>query len=251
MKSAGSLQQGAPLYVSCRKISIQAPFRWLAKGWQDYRRAPLHSLVYGFIFAAIGGILVLFSQYEQNYFLAGLLVSVLIIGPALAFGMYDISRLLEENQEPSFVHQRTNAIRQMGRVLMLIMLLSLTFLVLLLVTPMVQSMFSAAKPFAVTATVPLSYSDTLFVYGAFAYVLFWVSMFALPMILGQDADAMTAITSSIYAVWRNKWVLSVWALVIVGLTLVGFATALIGFILIVPLLGYATWHGYRETILSE
>lgn len=251
MKSESSLQQATPLYVPCRKISVQAPFRWLAKGWQDYRSAPLYSLIYGFIFASIAGVLVLFSQYEQNYFLASLLVSVLVIGPALAFGLYHISQHLEQDQLPNFVQQRSNAVRQMGRVFMLIMLLSLAFLVLLLVTPMVLSMFSAPRPFAVTATVPMPYWESVTVGIIFAYLLFWVSMFALPMILGQNADAMTAITTSIYAVWRNKWVLTLWALIIVALTVVGFATALIGLILIVPLLGYATWHGYRDTIKSE
>jgi len=135
---------------------------------------------------------------------------------------------------------------------MFIMLLSITFLVLLLVTPMVQSLVTGAKPpFPVSATVPMSYPDTLFVAFVCAYVLFWVSMLALPMILGQDADAMTAITTSIYAVWRNKWVMTVWALIIVALTVIGFATAMLGLILIVPLLGYATWHAYRDTVISD
>jgi uncharacterized membrane protein len=59
---------------------------------------------------------------------------------------------------------------------------------------------------------------------------------------------MTAISTSLHAVWCNKSVLALWATLILGLTAVGFATALIGFVFIVPLLGYATWHAYRETI---
>jgi uncharacterized membrane protein len=30
--------------------------------------------------------------------------------------------------------------------------------------------------------------------------------------------------------------------------LIGFATALIGFVVLLPLIGHATWHAYRETI---
>jgi uncharacterized membrane protein len=42
--------------------------------------------------------------------------------------------------------------------------------------------------------------------------------------------------------------MAVWALLIVGFTAAGFATALFGLAVTIPLLGYATWHAYRETI---
>ena len=71
------------------------------------------------------------------------------------------------------------------------------------------------------------------------------------LILDRDANAGTAITTSLNAVWRNKSALGLWALLVLALTAVGFATALIGFVFIVPVLGYATWHAYRETIIIE
>ncbi len=39
MQTAGSNGNGVPLYAPCRKLSFNAPFRWLKKGWQDFRRA--------------------------------------------------------------------------------------------------------------------------------------------------------------------------------------------------------------------
>lgn len=250
MKTAGSLQQESPLYAPCRKLSLQAPFEWLAKGWSDYRRAPLHSLIYGLIFAALGWGLLYLSRFDQGFLIAGLVVGVFIVGPALAFGLYDISRLLERNQTPSFLHERSKAIHEMGHELMLVLLMSLAFLIMLLVTPIVMDIITGTERFAVTAAIPLPDSVILFVAIIFAGLLFWVSMFALPMILDQDADAMLAISSSVHAVWRNKWVLAVWALLILALTVIGFATALVGFVLIVPLLGYASWHAYRDTIFK-
>lgn len=251
MKSAGSVEHGSIFYAPCRKLTFQAPLKWLASGWQDYRRAPIHSLIYGVIFTAIGWGLVFLSRYEQGYLIAGLVVSVLIVGPALAFGLYDISQQLEKNHKPTFVHERSKALQEMGHELMLVLLLSLAFLILLLVTPMVMDMLTASERFAVTATIPMSDSATLFVALVFAALLFWVTMFALPMILDQDADAMLAISTSIHTVWRNKWVLAVWAFFILVLTAVGFATALIGFVVIVPLLGYAIWHAYRDAVIRE
>ena len=85
----------------------------------------------------------------------------------------------------------------------------------------------------------------------FAGLAFSANLFALPMILHQDADGATAILTSINAVLRNTRVLALWALLIFVLTAVGFATALIGLAFITPVLGYATWHAYRETIITK
>jgi uncharacterized membrane protein len=37
-----------------------------------------------------------------------------------------------------------------------------------------------------------------------------------------------------------------WALVVALLTLVGFATFFVGLAIVFPILGYATWHSYRD-----
>lgn len=249
MKTAHSLEHDSPLYAPCRKLTFSAPFGWLKKGWQDFRRAPWHSLTYGAIFAAIGWMLIYFSWTSESYLVAGLFISLLVVGPALAFGLYDISQQLELNHKPKFSHERRKALHEMGHELMLALLLSLAFLILLILISMVMS-FVATPELAVSAAVPMTDTASLFVTVIFAVLLFCASLFALPMILDQDANAMMAITTSLHAVWRNKSVLAFWALMILFLTTIGFATALIGFLVIVPVLGYATRHAYRETIIT-
>jgi len=59
---------------------------------------------------------------------------------------------------------------------------------------------------------------------------------------------VTACITSVNAVLRNKPAMIVWIALIVLLTGLGFATAGVGLIVVIPLLGYATWHGYVETI---
>ena len=98
MKTADSLEHGSPLFAPCRKLTFHAPLGWLKNGWQDFRRAPWHSLIYGVIFAAIGFVLVYFSRINESYLVAGLVISLLVVGPALAFGLYDISQQLEQNR---------------------------------------------------------------------------------------------------------------------------------------------------------
>ncbi|MDH5446583.1 MAG: DUF2189 domain-containing protein [Gammaproteobacteria bacterium] len=248
MKSVVSFESDISVYADCNKLTLNSPFGWLKKGWQDFRRAPWHSLTYGAIFSAIGWLLVLFSQISESYFLLGLFISLLIIGPALAFGLYDISQQLEQGKQPSFRHERKKAINEMGHELMLALMLSLVFLAMLILTSLVVNISTSSWQSGVSAAIPMSDTTFFIVALVFAGVLFCANSFALPMILDLDINADTAMTSSLHAVWKNRSAIALWALLVLGLSAVGFVTGLIGFVIIVPVLGYATWHAYRETI---
>ena len=68
------------------------------------------------------------------------------------------------------------------------------------------------------------------------------------MIMHRDVDTITAIVTSINAVLRNKLAMVVWlSLIMIGL-LIGLMTAFIGLVVILPVIGFAAWHGYLETI---
>jgi uncharacterized membrane protein len=84
--------------------------------------------------------------------------------------------------------------------------------------------------------------------SVFAAITFAASVFSLPFIANRDVDVITAVVSSINAVLRNRRTMLLWALLVAMLTLVGFITLMTGFIVIVPWLGYATWHGYRAAL---
>ena len=51
------------------------------------------------------------------------------------------------------------------------------------------------------------------------------------------------------AVHKNKGVMVLWALLIVVLVALGFATAYLGLAVVLPIIGHATWHAYREAIV--
>ena len=249
MQTTDSPGHGVSPYASCRKLSFDAPFRWLKKGWQDFRRAPLHSLTYGVIFVLIGWLLLYFAWIKDNTALVfSLLAGFLFVGPALAFGLYDISHQLELNRKPTFRHERQKAFHEMGHELMFALMLSMIFLLLAIVASMV---ILPIGPELTPEQVTVSYVVSSLIAVIFAGLVFCASAFALPMILHRDADATTALLTSVNAVLRNKRVSALWALLIFVLTAVGFATALIGLAFVVPVLGYATWHAYREAIITE
>jgi uncharacterized membrane protein len=84
--------------------------------------------------------------------------------------------------------------------------------------------------------------------AVFATATFSASAFSLPMIMHRDVDSITAIVTSINAVLRNKLAMLVWLALIVSGLLIGIVTAFVGLIVIIPVIGYAVWHGYLETI---
>jgi uncharacterized membrane protein len=216
-------------------------------GWQDFRRAPWHSLTYGAIFVITGWLLLYFAwTHENNALVFSLLFGFLMMGPAIAFGLYDISHQLELGLKPAFRHERQKAIHEMGHELMFAMMLGMMFVILAIGLSMVFGVEPTIGQATVSYAIPPLLTAVIF-----ASLIFCTSAFALPMILHQDADAATAIMTSINAVLRNKRVSVLWALLIFVLTAIGFATALLGLAFIVPVLGYATWHAYRETIIAK
>jgi uncharacterized membrane protein len=66
--------------------------------------------------------------------------------------------------------------------------------------------------------------------------------------LDRKEDAVTAMLLSLVTVTRNPLPMLVWAALIVVLAGIGFATAFLGLIVAIPILGHATWHAYRAMI---
>ncbi|MCU7944335.1 MAG: DUF2189 domain-containing protein [Candidatus Thiodiazotropha sp. (ex Cardiolucina cf. quadrata)] len=246
-QTEGSNGDIIPLYAPCRKLSIGDPIRWLKMGWQDFKRTPWHSLAYGLAFVFLGWLLLYVAlANDNNALIVSLIFGFLIMGPVLCFGLYDISHQLEQNRKPTFRHERQKAFHEMGHerlfATMMSMLLVLLFMVLSIMAGIEPEFGQTTGSYVVAS---------LLIAIFFAGLAFCTSVFTLPMILHQDTDGATAILTSINAVLRNTRVLALWALLIFVFTAVGFATALIGLAFIIPVLGYATWHGYCETIITK
>jgi len=237
-----------PFVAPCRTLAARAPLDWLRKGWADYRRAPGQSLAYGAVIVALSWCVTAIGLSMGSYWAVLVLLSGFVfVAPVLALGLYSISRQLGRGLHPSlgrcFAEQR----RSLGTAMVFALALLVVFLVWARAGSMLHVFFPAeAEPDLAQLATFLAVGSA--VGSLFALVTFAFSAFSLPMICDRDADAITAVVTSVNAVLRNKPAMAVWVLLIVSLTIVGFATALLGLALTIPLLGYATWHGYRETI---
>jgi uncharacterized membrane protein len=237
-----------PFAAPARDLSPAAPLQWLRSGWKDVCRAPALSLGWGlvctFLLAAVA-----WGAWAMGRWV--LLISVLsgfvFIAPLLAFTLYAVSRQLSNGFKPSLAQSLAAARRPFSNALVFALVLLVIFLLWARAGSMVYIFFPGDAVPGQRGLASFLAVGTA-VGAVFAGVTFAVSAFSLPFIANREVDVVTAIVSSINAVLRNKWTMLCWASIITVLTVLGIATALLGFILIIPWLGYATWHGYRAAL---
>ncbi len=238
-----------PFVAPCRKLKLTAPFRWVRLGIRDLLQAPQQSLVYGVTGTALIAIVSLLAWYKgSQWIMFAMLGGFVFLAPLACIGLYAISAQLERGQEPSIKRSLKAAFRRhFSNEMVFAIVLLVIFLVWARAAIMVTVFFPTEGDITFEQIAGfLAFGSAV---GAiFAAITFSASAFSLPMIMHRDVDSVTAIVTSVNAVLRNKFAMAVWlALIVFGL-LLGVATAFIGLVVIVPVIGYAAWHGYLETI---
>lgn len=234
--------------VPCRDLPVTAAIGWLRLGWKDFVAAPRVSLVYGlFVFAVTASIAWIAWLLGSYVLLISVLSGFVFIAPLLAFALYSVSRQLSEGKEPSLRRTLRAMKSPLGNAAIFALVLLVIFLVWARAGLMVHVFFPMdghPKPADILTFLAIGSA----VGSIFAAFTFAATACSLPMLANRDVDVVTAVVSSINAVLRNKYAMAFWAMTIVVLTLVGFATALVGLVVIIPWLAYSTWHGYRQTL---
>ena len=84
--------------------------------------------------------------------------------------------------------------------------------------------------------------------GVFAVIALVTSIVSFPMAVDRDVDAATALETSVRAVRANPGAIAGWGARVAGLLLLGCLPAFIGLAVVLPVLGYATWHLYTRLV---
>lgn len=236
-----------PFLVPCARPPLSAPWRWLRLGWNDLRRAPRLTAVFGSVIV-VASVLISLLAWELGRFalLAALLSGFVFVAPLIAVGLHGVSRALERGREPRLAESFVLARRIAGQAAVF----ALAQGVIILVWSRAGMVITALRPATDGDTAALIEYLAIgsAVGGMFAALTFAVAAFSLPMIADRDVDMITAAVSSVHAVLRNLPVMALWALLIVLLTAIGMATAFIGLGVVMPWLAYSAWHAYREVI---
>jgi len=248
MSDADHAIEGLPFVAPCHALPPGAPLRWLRRGWADLAAAPGASLTYGagiaLISAAVSAIAL---RFGTGWLLLVLLSSFIFVAPVLAIGLYAISARLEHGGRPSLAACLAATRRHLGDALVYSLILMVICLVWVRAGSAVEIFFPEQAVPSRGALIGF-FAIGSAVGSLFALVAFAASAFSLPMFVDRRTDAVTAVVTSVNAVLRNKRAMALWAVLIVLSVAVGFATALVGLAVTMPLIGHATWHAYRETI---
>lgn len=239
-----------------RQVDANRPLVWLRMGWDDMRANLAASLVYGLLFAAMGYLILSYAANLPYLFTASI-SGFFLIGPLAAAGLYEISRCHERGQALSFgdslcgLRKHGDHLLYFGTFLAFILLgwerLSAILFALFYhgASPDLSNFFQDVFLSGNYTHFVVSY---LVVGGAIAAVVFALSVVSVPLLMDREADMVTAMMTSARAVGFNLGAMTVWATLIVALIGVGFATMMLGMIVLLPLLGHATWHAYRDLV---
>ncbi len=84
--------------------------------------------------------------------------------------------------------------------------------------------------------------------GVLAAPIFASTAITIPLLLDRRVTLMQAILTSWRAVLANPLPMAFWAALIMGFTLLGLGSALLGLVAVIPMLGHASWHAYRDLV---
>ena len=236
-----------PFVTPCHQLELDAPWRWLRLGWQDLRRAPALSALFGTVIVLVSAAISWFAWSLGRFALLAVLLSGFVFfAPLIGVGLYSVSRGLLGGRQPRLADSFVVARRVLGHAsifaliqFVIILIWSRSGMMLIAFFPDQEGNTHVLIEFLLVGSL---------IGSVFAAITFSIAAFSLPMIADRDVDMVTACVSSINAVLRNKGVMALWAGIIVVLTALGFVTALLGLSVLMPLLAYAAWHGYRETL---
>jgi uncharacterized membrane protein len=240
-------------------LSVMRPLHWLRKGFGDLIAAPGVSLTYGAIVAALAFLMVVMTAGGTQFFLVPFLFGgFLLIAPILSVGLIAMAKRRDEQR-----HDDTAAkILSVNASSLSLMGLGMLFIFLnwiMLSNLAFGGLFQEVVPtYGQVRPLPVMFGESwpfALVYGGIAAVLallfFRMIAFSLPMLVDQRVDMFNAIFASWRAVGENWPSMIVWGLLILALTTAGIALWFLGLIVVVPWLGYATWHAYRDTLVPQ
>lgn len=240
---------------SVRTVGATAPLRWLARGWADLWRCPLPGLWHGLVLTAFGGALAL-AAHAHFWLLAGAFSGFLLVAPVAATGLYAVSRALERGERPMLATALRTWWPRDGRLVLFGVLLAFAgtgwvVTSAALVTGFAPGAVQRPEDFLrlVAGGSGWLFEVWLALGAVLAAPVFASSVIAIPLMLDRRIGVLAAVLTSWRAVLENPLPLALWAVLLVGLTLVAMLPALLGLVVAAPWLAHASWHAYRDLVV--
>lgn len=248
---------GVGATLSFRKLTLADIADVLRAGLQDFRRAPQFGLFFSAVYVVGGFVLIWFGAGHVSWTLATSL-GFPLIAPFAAAGLYEVSRRMETGQPLDWAAilgivwiERTRQLPWLGAIIVIYFLfwtflahmIFALFMGLSTMTNVSQSLEVFLTPAGLTMI-----AVELGIGALLAFLLFSLTVISLPLVLDREVDFVTAMLASMRVVRENLMVMLVWAMVIAVLSILALLPWFLGLMVVLPILGHATWHLYRRAL---
>ena len=248
-----------------RSIDLMQPLAWLQRGVRDTVQAGWLSLAHGAALAAFGALLLLLAR-DRFWLLAGAFSGFLVVAPVLSTSLYAMSRAIERGEPVNLrLIVRTWTRWQYSRFVVKGGYWSLVRFGLLLALAGTGWVLTSAALITLLAPQPVNtpadflrhivlapnhyvFELWLTMGALMAAPMFASSVIAMPLLLDRRVTVLQAVLASWQSVLQNPVPMALWAALIMGLTGLGLVTLLIGLVFVMPVLGHASWHAYRDVV---
>jgi uncharacterized membrane protein len=257
LRSSADAEVGRP---AVRKIELADLMDVLAGGLRDFGAYRTDVIFLCIIYPLAGLLLASMAfGYDMLPMLFPLASGFALIGPVAAVGLYEMSRRREQGVDITWADAfgvvsapAFGAILVLGLILLAIFLLWLAaaYAIWLITLGPVPPVSIGAFVHEVLTT---GAGWTMIVVGVgvgflFALVVLAISVVSFPLLLDRDVGLYTAVATSVRTVLTNPGPMAAWGLIVAGGLVLGSLPVLLGLIIVMPVLGHATWHLYRKVV---
>ena len=240
-----------------KELPPSATVNWLCRGWQDAKRAGVASFMHG-VLVTVACWFIALCAYGDWHIAVAVFSALLLVGPIIATGLYALSRRLDDGATVNIADVFL-VWRKGGACLVHFGLL----LVGLAVAWIVFSTIMFELFVDVEINTPLDFlryvvnqGDLLFTLwmilgGLGSSLVFAGTVIAVPLLIDRDIPLSNALMISIHTVGHNPTTMAAWAMVLALLTGLSLITGMLGFIVIYPIMGHASWRLYRDIVNAD
>lgn len=247
--------------IPIRRISSQDLNAALREGFADFASKRGDLVFIGLIYPIVG-FLVSMAALNMSVWpmVFPLVAGISLLGPLVATGFYELAKRREAGMDSSWFHfldvlksKSREEIAIVGAVLIGL------FALWIAAAGMVHAAFfgnfirqpSFNSFMEAVFTTPQGWS--MIIVGnliglGFAVSVLALSVVSLPLLVDREVSAGTAIRTSLRAFSENKLAMLRWGLTVAVLLVLGSIPLFVGLAVVLPVLGYATWHLYTRLV---
>jgi uncharacterized membrane protein len=249
-----------PASIRVRKIGSADLNASLREGWDDFLAMRGDLIFIALLYPLIGIVAaVALTGSPLLPLLFPLLAGVGLLGPIAAIGFYELARRREQGQTSNWLHfldvRKRPAADEIAYVSAL--LLAIFALWLAAAGALYIALWGAEYPASVGDFITRLFTTAegwgLIIIGnliglGFAAVVLAVSVVSLPMLVDRDISAAEAVRTSVRACRENHAAMTRWGFIVAALLIAGSIPLFLGLAVVLPWLGYSTWHLYGRIV---